>query len=77
MVGISLTNLNPFGVVEYICIVLNDSAENILICSLIRMMQSFTIVNVVEMDKKKYYIIHLEQFQCRGVPNVQDLCIYF
>ena len=41
------------------------------------MMQSFTIVNVVEMDKIKYYIIQLEQFQCRGVLNVQDLCIDF
>ena len=41
------------------------------------MVQSFTKVKVVEMDKNKYYIIHLEQFQCRGVPNVKDLCVYF
>ena len=37
------------------------------------MMQSFTIANAVEMDKKR----NMEQCQCRGVPNAQDLRIYF
>ena len=62
MVWISFINLHPFGEVEYIYIVLNNFRKNctlffILICSLIRMLQS-----VVEMDKNKYYVIHQEQF---------------